>query len=72
MTYPHRCVNASRRFDASNEKKDYSVLMVELGIRRGMYGIVLITEAVKKNHDFPLRVRIDETSTAVEEIRVYR
>ena len=46
--------------------------MVELGIRRGMYGIVLITEAVKENHDFPLRVRIDETSTAVEGIHVYR
>ena len=47
--------------------------MEELGIRPGLYGIVHITEAVMENHDFPLRIRIDETqenSTAFEEMRV--
>ena len=47
--------------------------MVELGIRRGIYGIVHVTEAVEENHDFPLRVRTDETqanSTVFEEMRV--
>ena len=47
--------------------------MEELGIRPGMYGIVHVTEAVEENHDFPLRVRTDETqenSTAFEEMRV--
>jgi hypothetical protein len=47
--------------------------MERRGIRPGLYGTVYVTEAVKENHDPPLRVGIDETqenSTALEEMRV--
>ena len=49
------------------------VFMETPGIRLGQYGTIHVAEAVKKNHDLPIRVRIDETqenSTAFEEMRV--
>jgi hypothetical protein len=47
--------------------------MKRYGMGPGLYGPVHVTEAVKENHDPPLRVGIDETqenSGAFEEMRV--
>jgi hypothetical protein len=47
------------------------VLVEELGIRPGAYGVIDAAEAVEKNHDVPLRIDYaQENSIAFEEVGI--